>query len=78
MALYSLYSCFFASCIDEVINMYERIDTENYVYEFYNDDVCPTLIIIKKSKSVFEKDAVLKVLTHQEAIIGYFKALDMR
>ena len=58
--------------------MYEKIDIENYIYEFYNDDVCPTFIIIKKSKSVFEKDAILKVLTGQEAIIGYFKALDMR
>ena len=45
---------------------------------FYSADVCPTFIIIKKSKSVFEKDAILKILTGQEAIIGYFKALDMR
>lgn len=58
--------------------MYEKIDTKNYIYEFYNTDVCPTFIIIKKSKSVFEKDAILKILTGQEAIIGYFKALDMR
>ena len=58
--------------------MYEKIDTKNYIYEFYNDDVCPTFIIIKKSKSVFEKDSILKVLTSQEAIISYFKALDMR
>ena len=78
MALYSLHSCSREASVGEVIEMYERIDTENYIYEFYNDDVCPTLVIIKKSKSVFEKDAVLKVLTHQEAIIGYFKALDMR
>lgn len=43
--------------------MYEKIDIGNYIYEFYNDDVYPTFIIIKKSKSVFEKDAILKVLT---------------
>ena len=58
--------------------MYEKIDTKNYIYEFYNDNVCPTFIIIKKSKSIFEKDAILKVLTHQEAIISYFKTLDIR
>lgn len=57
--------------------MYERIDTENYIYEFYNNDVCPTFIIIKKSKNAFEKNAVLKVLTGKEAIISYFEALDI-
>lgn len=51
--------------------MYEKIDIENYIYEFYNDDVCPTFIIIKKSKSVFEKDAILKVLTGQEALVKW-------
>lgn len=51
--------------------MYEKIDIENYIYEFYNDDVCPIFIIIKKSKSVFEKDAILKVLTGQEALVKW-------
>lgn len=57
--------------------MCEKIDTENYIYEFYNDDVCPTFIIIKKSKRAFEKDTVLKVLTGKEAIISYFEVLDI-
>lgn len=58
--------------------MYEKIDTKNYIYEFYNDYTCPIFIIIKKSKDFYDKNAILKILTGQEAIIGYFKVLDMR
>ena len=35
--------------------MYEKIDTKNYIYEFYNTDVCPTFIIIKKVKVYLKK-----------------------
>ena len=56
--------------------MYDIIDKEDYKYEFYNiEGDCPTLIISKKSKSVFENDAITEVLTEQNALARYYKEI---
>ena len=58
--------------------MYDIIKTEDYKYEFYYKNKCSTLIIIKRSHTVFESDAILKVFTGKNAIMGYFIALNYK
>lgn len=54
--------------------MHDIIDKKDYKYEFYNiEDDCPTLIIYKKSKSTFENDAIVEVLTNRNAFTRYYK-----
>lgn len=56
------------------------IETNNYKYEIYNlpNELYPTIVISKKTKSVFQKDSIKKVFTGKKAKDFIFEILKKR
>lgn len=46
------------------------IEEKDFIYEFW-DDKTPTLIVIQKTKTIFEKDSILIVYTNKDAIRNF-------
>ena len=56
------------------------IETNNYKYEIYNlpNELYPTVVIWKKTKTIFENDSIKKVLIGKKAKDFIFEILKKR